>query len=60
VSVPNSEEWDTIAGYVLHQLERLPELGDETDMEAGTLRVDRVDGARIVRLRFIPLTEDAR
>jgi CBS domain containing-hemolysin-like protein len=60
VSVPHSEEWDTIAGYVLHQLERLPELGDETDMETGTLRVDRVDGARIVRLRFIPLTEDAR
>jgi CBS domain containing-hemolysin-like protein len=60
VSVPHSEEWDTIAGYVLHQLERLPELGDETDVETGTLRVDRVDGARIVRLRFIPLTEDAR
>ena len=28
----------------------LPEVGDEVVTDAGTLRVERVDGARIVRL----------
>ncbi len=54
VRVPASDEWETVAGYVLDQLQRLPELGDEVDVEGGRLRVDRVDGVRILRLRFIP------
>jgi CBS domain containing-hemolysin-like protein len=54
VAVPESEEWETVAGYVLDQLERIPELGDEVPVMTGLLRVDRVDGPRIVRLRFIP------
>ena len=58
VPVPDSEEWDTVAGYVLHQLERLPELGDEVEVATGTLRVERIDGPRIVRIRFIPHTAD--
>lgn len=70
ITVPDSEEWDTVAGYVLDQLERLPELGDEVTLPAapsaldgvenlaprtgGLLRVERIDGHRIVRLRFVP------
>ncbi len=58
VQVPDGE-WDTAAGFVVASLERIPELGDEVPVEAGTLRVERVDGPRIVRLRFAP-TEPAR
>ena len=58
VQVPDGE-WDTAAGFVVTSLERIPELGDEVPVEAGTLRVERVDGPRIVRLRFVP-TEPAR
>ncbi len=58
VQVPDGE-WDTAAGFVVASLERIPELGDEVLVEAGTLRVERVDGPRIVRLRFVP-TEPAR
>ena len=50
VVVPASDDWDTVAGYVVHVLGRLPEVGDEVVTDAGTLRVERVDGARIVRL----------
>ncbi len=53
VQVPDGE-WDTAAGFVVASLERIPELGDEVPVEAGTLRVERVDGPRIVRLRFVP------
>jgi CBS domain containing-hemolysin-like protein len=55
VAVPDSEEWDTVAGYVIDQLQRVPEIGDEIALEQGTLRVEHVDGTRIVRLRFVPV-----
>ena len=54
VPVPDGEDWDTVAGYVVDILERLPELGDQVPVETGTLRVERLDGPRIVRLRFVP------
>ncbi len=56
VVVPEGEDWDTVAGYVVDVLERLPELGDEVRLESGRLRVERVDGTRISRLRFVPET----
>ena len=31
IAVPDGEEYDTIAGFVTDQLDRLPELGDEVD-----------------------------
>lgn len=58
VPIPDGEDWDTVAGYVVDALERLPELGDEVVVATGTLRVERLDGPRIVRLRFVP-TEPA-
>jgi len=55
IVVPDSEEWDTIAGFVLDRLERLPELGDEVSLSpTAVLRVERIDGHRIVRLRYLP------
>jgi len=52
--VPRDEDYETIAGYVMARLEHMPELGDEVDVPSGTLRVERMDGARIARIRFIP------
>jgi len=54
VPVPDGDDWDTVAGYVVDTLERLPELGDEVPVQTGTLRVERLDGPRIVRLRYVP------
>jgi CBS domain containing-hemolysin-like protein len=54
ISVPDGEEYDTIAGFVTDQLDRIPELGDEVAIESGTLRVERVAGTRVERLRFTP------
>ena len=54
ITVPDGEDYDTLAGFVTHCLDRLPELGDEVETDAGTLRVERVIGNHVERLRFTP------
>ena len=54
ITVPDGEEYDTIAGFVTDQLDRIPELGDEVSVPDGTLRVERVAGTHVERLRFMP------
>jgi len=54
ITVPDGEEYDTIAGFVTDQLDRIPELGDEIPVADGILRVERVDGTHIERLKYTP------
>jgi CBS domain containing-hemolysin-like protein len=54
VRVPDDGDYETVAGYVTERLDRLPEVGDEVSLETGTLRVERVVGQRLERLRFVP------
>jgi CBS domain containing-hemolysin-like protein len=46
--------YDTVAGLVLHQLGRIPEVGDRVEVAGWTLRVARVDGRRIDRIVASP------
>ncbi|MCU1545984.1 MAG: hypothetical protein JWP30_1084 [Homoserinimonas sp.] len=59
VTVPEDGEYDTVAGFVTDELDRIPELGDEVRIDGGTLRVERVVSNHVERLRFTPdaLTE---
>lgn len=53
IDVPESDDYDTIAGFVLLELGRIPELGDEVPLEDGSrLRVERMEGHRISRLKY--------
>lgn len=54
IAVPDGEEYDTVAGFVTDQLDRIPELGDEVAIDGGTLRVERVVGTHVERLKFTP------
>ncbi|MBO0906794.1 MULTISPECIES: hemolysin family protein [Arthrobacter] len=54
VVVPDGEEYDTLAGFVTDRLDRIPELGDEVALKNGVLRVERVVGTHVERLRFTP------
>ena len=54
IAVPDGEEYDTVAGFVTDRLDRIPELGDEVDVDGGILRVERVVGTHVQRLRFTP------
>jgi CBS domain containing-hemolysin-like protein len=59
IRVPDDREYETVAGFVTDELDRLPTEGDEVGLASGTLRVERVDGARVDRLSFTPDPEDA-
>ena len=48
------ENYDTIAGYVLGQLGRVAEVGDEVSIDGLVLRVEEMDGLRIASLRVMP------
>lgn len=54
IVVPEGEEYDTVAGFMSDQLDRVPELGDEVEVAGGVLRVERVAGAQLGRIRFTP------
>jgi CBS domain containing-hemolysin-like protein len=54
VSVPESGLYETVAGYVVSVLGRLPRVGDTVRLEHGQLEVLRLDGRRVDRLRFRP------
>ncbi|HEV7622597.1 MAG TPA: transporter associated domain-containing protein, partial [Amnibacterium sp.] len=45
---------ETVAGFVVSRLGRLPRVGDTVRIEQGVLEVLRLDGRRIDRLRFVP------
>ncbi|AYF98735.1 HlyC/CorC family transporter [Protaetiibacter intestinalis] len=54
VTVPDDGPYETVAGWIMSELGRIPAAGDTVDIDAGTFRVERMDGRRIDRLRFTP------
>lgn len=56
IRVPEDGAYETVAGYVMASLGRMPVVGDEVDIEGGRFRVQRMDGRRIDRIQFTPAT----
>jgi CBS domain containing-hemolysin-like protein len=54
VSVPEDGPYETVAGFVMSELGRLPKVDDVVALPDGELRVERMDGRRIDRIRFSP------
>ena len=58
VVVPEEGPYETVAGFLMSELGRLAKVGDTVDIDAGTFRVERMDGRRIDRVRFTPRHDD--
>ena len=54
VAVPEEGPYETVAGWLMSELGRLPIVGDEVSIDAGVFRIERLDGRRIDRVRFTP------
>jgi CBS domain containing-hemolysin-like protein len=54
IKVPDNGAYETVAGFIMSALGRIPAVGDEVEVESGILRVERMDGRRVDRVRFMP------
>jgi putative hemolysin len=57
VELPEGD-WDTVGGLVFSKLGKVAEVGDTVRVSGAELRVDRVQGRRIVRVRITPVLEE--
>lgn len=57
IKVPDDGAYETVAGFMMSALGRIPAVGDEVQIEDGMLRVERMDGRRVDRVRFTPTSE---
>ena len=58
VSVPEEGPYETVAGWLMSEIGRIPQVGDVVEIDAGTFRIERLDGRRIDRVRFTPNAQD--
>jgi CBS domain containing-hemolysin-like protein len=49
----NDPNYDTLAGYILGRLGRMPQVGDQVSVDGATLRVEALDGLRIARVSLL-------
>ncbi|HPB73112.1 MAG TPA: transporter associated domain-containing protein, partial [Phycicoccus sp.] len=57
-SVPDDPAYETVGGFVMATLGRVPIVGDVVDIEGWRLRVLDMDGRRVDRLRCEPDGDD--
>jgi CBS domain containing-hemolysin-like protein len=54
IKVPDDGAYETVAGFIMSSLGRIPSVGDEVEIEDGALRVERMESRRVDRVRFTP------
>lgn len=54
VDVPDDGPWETVGGFLLAELGRIPDVGDTINACDGTFLIERMDGRRIDRVRYTP------
>ena len=52
IRIPEGDVYDTVGGFIMSELERIPVVGDAIEIEDGTIEVQPMDGRRVVRVRF--------
>lgn len=46
-NLPESDEYETLGGFIIHQLETIPELGEKIEFDSFTLEIEKVSDRRI-------------
>ncbi|WP_026555432.1 hemolysin family protein [Arthrobacter sp. 35W] len=57
LSVPDEASYETVGGFMMAALGRIPLLGDTVPVDGGVLQVERLEQRRIDRIRFVPSPE---
>jgi CBS domain containing-hemolysin-like protein len=59
LKISDDEDYDTIAGFVMSELGKIPQDGDVVELPTGQLRVIRMDGRRVDRIKYQPSEDDS-
>jgi CBS domain containing-hemolysin-like protein len=59
VIVPEEGPFETVGGWLMSELGRLPAVGDTVETTDGVFRIERLDGRRIDRVRYTPRPAEA-
>jgi len=54
ITVPEDGNYETVAGFMMKKLGKVASVGDEVVIDGGVLKVERMDGKRVDRIKFIP------
>ncbi len=54
IRIPEGDVYDTVGGFIMSELERIPVVGDRIELEDGAIEVQRMEGRRVDRVRFTP------
>jgi CBS domain containing-hemolysin-like protein len=57
VDVPDGPAYETLGGFVMAGLGRIPQVGDEVPVAGAVLRVERMEGRRVDRVRMLPVQQ---
>ena len=55
LDVPDGPAYETLGGFVMSGLGRIPQVGDEVPVVGAVLRVERMEGRRVDRVRMLPV-----
>jgi CBS domain containing-hemolysin-like protein len=62
IDVPDGPAYETLGGFVMSALGRIPQVSDEVPVQGAVLRVERMEGRRVDRVRLVsaekPLTAE--
>jgi CBS domain containing-hemolysin-like protein len=58
ITVPEDGPYETVGGWLMSELGRIPAVGDTVEIPGGVFRIERLDGRRIDRVRFTPHRPD--
>jgi CBS domain containing-hemolysin-like protein len=54
IKIPENGAYETVGGYLMSVLGKIPSAGDSVEIDGGVLKVERMDGRRVDRVRFTP------
>ena len=54
LKIAEDEDYDTISGFLMAELGSIPEVGNEVILPTGVLRVQKMDGRRVDKVKFTP------
>ena len=58
LSIAEDEDYDTVSGFLMSELGRIPKTGDQVEISGGRLVVLKMEARRVDRIKFEPVVVD--